>query len=204
MRVADLSVEAVQSEGLGPVDLAVAAGECVCLAGPSGCGKTRLLRAIADLDPHGGTVRLDGVDAARMPPPHWRRQVALVPAESRWWGAQVGDHFPRDRQPDLTSVDLPQAALHWTVERLSSGERQRLALLRALAQRPTVLLLDEPTANLDAHHTGRVEAVVAEYRAAHSAAVIWVSHDAEQIQRVASRVLHMKSGRLCAAVGAAA
>lgn len=202
--MAYLSVEAVRNDGLGPIDLAVAAGECVCLAGPSGCGKTRLLRAIADLDPHSGNVRLDGIDAARMPPPQWRRQVALVPAESRWWGARVGDHFPRDRTPDLASVDLPQAALQWTIERLSSGERQRLALLRALAHRPTVLLLDEPTANLDARHTGRVEALITEYRAAHCAAVIWVSHDAEQIRRVASRVLHMESGRLIAAVGAAA
>lgn len=201
--MAHLSLEAVRNEGLGPIDLAVAAGECVCLSGPSGCGKTRLLRIIADLDPHAGGVRLDGIDAARMPPPQWRRQVALVPAESHWWGAQVGVHFPRDRQPDLTSVGLPRAALGWNIERLSSGERQRLALLRALVHRPEVLLLDEPTANLDAQHTGRVEALVTEYRTVRGAAVIWVSHDVRQIQRVASRALRMEDGRLIAVEAAA-
>lgn len=202
--MARLTVEALHGEGLGPIDLAVAAGECVCLSGPSGCGKTRLLRALADLDPHGGRVVLDGVEAAQVPPPHWRRQVALVPAESRWWAAQVADHFPPGSSPDLSSVGLPQAALQWSVERLSSGERQRLAVLRALALAPQVLLLDEPTANLDAGHIERVEALLAGYRAARAAAVIWVSHDAQQIARVAGRVVHMKDGRVCGAVGVAA
>lgn len=194
-----LSVEAVRSEALGPVDLVVAAGECVCLSGPSGCGKTRLLRAIADLDPHTGRVSLDGIAATRMSPTQWRRQVALVPSESRWWAARVVDHFPREQQPDLASIGLPQTALQWDIERLSSGERQRLALLRALAGQPQALLLDEPTANLDAQQAARVETLLAAYRRAHAAAVIWVSHDAQQIARVANRVLRMESGGLITA-----
>lgn len=199
-----LRIEALRSDGLGPIDLAVAAGECVCLSGPSGAGKTRLLRAIADLDPHGGVVSLDGVAAVRMPPPVWRRAVALLPADSRWWGERVVEHFPRGAQPDLAQVGLPQAALQWPVERLSSGERQRLALLRVLANQPKVLLLDEPTANLDAHNAERIEALISEYRRTHSAAVIWVSHDAQQVARVAGRSLRIESGRLADTVEAAA
>ncbi|HEY9199682.1 MAG TPA: ABC transporter ATP-binding protein, partial [Gammaproteobacteria bacterium] len=175
-----------------------------CLSGPSGAGKTRLLRAIADLDPHTGAVSLDGVAAARMAPPDWRRAVALLPADSRWWGECVAEHFPRGSEPDPAQVGLPQAALQWNIERLSSGERQRLALLRVLANQPRVLLLDEPTANLDAENTERIEALIAAYRSKNSAAVIWVSHDAQQIARVADRTLGMDSGRLTATVEAAA
>lgn len=199
-----LRVEALHCDGLGPIHLTVAAVECVCLSGPSGAGKTRLLRALADLDPHTGSLSLDGVAALRMTPPTWRRAVALLPADSRWWGERVADHFPRGVQPDLSQVDLPQAALHWSVERLSSGERQRLALLRVLANQPKVLLLDEPTANLDAGNTERIEALIAEYKTTHAAAVIWVSHDVRQIARLADRQLRIEYGRLSTAVEAAA
>ena len=199
-----LHIEALRGDGLGPIDLRIEAGECVCLSGPSGAGKTRLLRAIADLDPHAGTVSLDGVDATRMAAPAWRRAVALLPADSRWWGARVAEHFPRDAQPDPAQVGLPQDALQWNVERLSSGERQRLALLRVLANQPKVLLLDEPTANLDAANAERIEALIAEYKTAHAAAVIWVSHDAQQIVRVADRRLLIDHGRLVERIGAAA
>lgn len=202
--MACLYIEALRSDGLGPIDLRIEAGECVCLSGPSGAGKTRLLRAIADLDPHAGAVSLDGIDAMRMAAPAWRRAVALLPADSRWWSERVAEHFPRGAQPDCAQVGLPQAALQWNVERLSSGERQRLALLRVLANQPKVLLLDEPTANLDAENAGRIEALIAEYRTTHAAAVIWVSHDAQQIARVADRCLQIENGRLGDGTGASA
>lgn len=199
-----LCAEGLRGEGWGPIELGVAAGESLCLRGPSGAGKTRLLRALADLDPHGGSVRLDGVPATRITPPQWRREVAMLPADSRWWAATVAEHFPPGTQPDLASVGLPQSALHWAVERLSSGERQRLALLRLLANRPKVLLLDEPTANLDADNVGRIETLITGYRKAHAAAVLWVSHDRQQIARVADRQLLIENGRLRVIAEAAA
>jgi putative ABC transport system ATP-binding protein len=82
------------------------------------------------------------------------------------------------------------------VARLSSGERQRFALLRLLANRPRVLLLDEPTANLDPDNVIRVEKLVATYMAAEGAGVLWVSHDPLQTTRVARRTLWMEAGRL--------
>ena len=86
--------------------------------------------------------------------------------------------------------------MEWQVSRLSSGERQRLGLARLLALQPRVLLLDEPTANLDAANTRRVEACLDDYRRGHQAAVLWVSHDPDQRGRVASRELLLEQNRL--------
>jgi putative ABC transport system ATP-binding protein len=68
-------------------------GECVALQGPSGAGKSLLLRAIADLDPNEGTVKLDGMLREAVPAPHWRSQVTYVAAEPGWWGDTVQEHF---------------------------------------------------------------------------------------------------------------
>ena len=77
------------------------------------------------------------------------------------------------------------------MERLSSGERQRLALARLLANRPRVLLLDEPTANLDPVNIHRVEQLVKDYLAEQQAACLWVTHTREQIARIADRELDL-------------
>ncbi len=182
-----LRVSRLVTHQRGPFDLSIDAGECVSLRGPSGSGKSLLLRAIADLDPHQGEVWLDGVPCEQIPAPQWRRQVALLPVESQWWQDKVGAHFPDAHCPWLEPLGFDETALGWQVSRLSSGEKQRLALARALMNRPRVLLLDEPTASLDEISAAALEAVVADYRHAASAAVLWVSHSAAQAARVASR-----------------
>jgi len=174
------------------MDFTVAPNECVSLTGPSGSGKTLLLRALADLDEHSGQVSFDGVDATAIEPPRWRRQLGLLLAESQWWRERVVDHFPAlddDARQELQALGFDEQALQWSVSRLSSGERQRLALLRLLALQPQMLLLDEPTANLDPENTRIVEQVVDDYRRRHACPVLWVSHDAGQRERVARRHL---------------
>jgi ABC-type iron transport system FetAB ATPase subunit len=189
-----LQLDQLQRPAIGPVSLAVAAGECICISGPSGTGKSQLLRAIADLDPHSGEVRLSGMPVDSIAPPEWRRQVGLLPPESSWWLPRVSDHFHAD--VSLAEVGLADSILEQPVARLSSGEKQRLALLRLLANQPRVLLLDEPTANLDPENTRRVEVMIAAYRAARGAAVIWVSHDREQAARVCDRHYAAVAGTL--------
>lgn len=172
----------------------LAAGELVCLSGPSGSGKTRLLRALVDLDLHQGEVRLEGAARESMPPAQWRRRVALLPADSQWWAPSVGEHFAALDAPALERLGFDASVGGWPVERLSSGEKQRLALLRLLANRPRVLLLDEPTANLDAANGQRVEELVRDYLRDHAAACLWVSHDAGQLERLCDRRMALDAG----------
>ena len=181
---------------IGPVSFSVAAGECLCLSGPSGTGKSLLLRAIADLDPHEGEAWLDGIPCETMAPAQWRGRVGLLPPESSWWLPRASDHFHDGNTPPLESLGLASGLLREPIARLSSGERQRLALLRLLANTPRVLLLDEPTANLDPASARRVEALIADYRQTRQAAVIWVSHDQEQIARVANRHVRVAGSAL--------
>lgn len=176
--------------------LAVDARQRVLISGESGSGKTLLLRAIADLDPHQGELRLEDVPSQRMPATRWRAQVCYVPSESQWWGERVADHFGGPAPGLLRALGFPEDVFGWTVRRLSSGERQRLALARTLALQPRVLLLDEPTANLDPDNTERVERLVCDYCEKHKATVLWVSHDPEQRQRLAQRHWIMAAGRL--------
>lgn len=181
---------------LQAIDLEVAAGECVGVSGASGTGKTLLLRAIADLEPHQGQTYVEGLEHLSLSGPEWRRRVAYLPAESHWWAERVGMHFARKDKELLLHMGFDPECLDWSVSRLSSGERQRLALARQLAQRPEVLLLDEPTANLDRHNRLLVEDCVAQYRRDHKAATLWVSHDPEQRKRISSRSFLIADQRL--------
>jgi len=181
---------------LGPVSLDVDAGDCVCICGASGSGKSQLLRAIADLDPHAGRMWLERRPCSTIPANEWRTAVGLLPPESSWWLPGVLEHFHNGVPVPLDQVGLDTAILDTPVAQLSSGERQRLALLRLLSNHPRVLLLDEPTANLDPENTRRLEEVVTHYRRENAAAVVWVSHDREQVQRIANRSFELVDGNL--------
>ena len=182
--------------GLPSVSLSLSAGELVCLSGPSGAGKTLLLRALADLDVNRGQLSLEGIPREQFTAPAWRRRVGYLPAESRWWGATVAEHFERLEALQLTALGFDAAVADWRVERLSSGERQRLALARLLANQPRVLLLDEPTANLDPDNMRKVERLVKDYLRERQAACLWVTHSREQVGRIADRELHLDASGL--------
>lgn len=188
---------------LKPVDLELADGTCVAIRGASGSGKSLLLRAIADLDPCDGTLSLDDMDRNAMPAHVWRRKVTYVAADSGWWRDGVADHF---EAPDIAAGYLPRLGFHgdvmsWPVGRLSTGERQRLALLRAMVQGPRVLLLDEPTSALDPETTSGVESLLHE-KIAGGIIVILVTHDAAQAARMSQNRYKMADGLLSPDEGA--
>ena len=187
----------ISRPGLEPTSFEVDAGECVSIEGPSGSGKSLLMRALADLDPHEGHVLLDGKACARMSATAWRKLVGYVPAASGWWADHVRDHFPDwdGAAPMARRLGLPTDCGGWSVDRLSTGERQRLALIRALDLAPRVLLLDEPTSGLDPEGVAAVENFVAEQRH-NGISIVWVTHDRAQAQRVAERHFRMEKGAL--------
>ncbi|MFN2381975.1 MAG: ATP-binding cassette domain-containing protein [Guyparkeria sp.] len=185
-------VKGLSGPNVPPVSFALAAGEVLPVRGESGVGKSQMLRALADLSPHEGEISLGGVEQQSMPATDWRRQVVLVPAESGWWGDTVAEHFP-DR-PIATwweRLRLREALWQSPVERLSSGERQRLAVLRALALEPRVLLLDEPTANLDAGNAESMAGLLLDYLREQDAAAVWISHDPREVAAHGDRWLEM-------------
>jgi ABC-type iron transport system FetAB ATPase subunit len=122
--------------------------------------------------------------------------VGLLPTESQWWSDLVRPHFGGAESRWLESLRLPCEAMDWQVQRLSTGERQRLALVRLLCNRPKALLLDEPTASLDPDSVQRAEEVIASYRKESGAPVLWVSHDPAQIARIADRHFRIHEGQL--------
>ena len=191
-----LRVEHLRIGSLPALSFALSAGECLAIEGPSGSGKTRILRAIADLDPVEGQVFLDGAEYHETAPDKWRREVRYVAAEPGWWTDTPRGTLPHastsphriDRL--LAAVGLSNEVLDRPVSLLSTGERQRIALVRALADEPKVLLLDEPTAALDKEATALVEELI-RFQLLAGRSVLIASHDSALIERLAHARLQL-------------
>jgi ABC-type iron transport system FetAB ATPase subunit len=193
-----LVVAGLQSPLAGPFSFAVAPGAILAVSGPSGAGKSLLLRMIADLDPNTGEVRLSGTARADLAAHAWRRRIPYVAAESGWWAPGVHAHFaPADLGRARTlavRLGVGEAPFDGPVERLSTGERQRLSLIRALVLDPPALLLDEPTGALDTATTALVEAELLA-RARAGCAIVLVSHDPQQAARLGAARLRVENRR---------
>jgi len=182
------------------INFEIKAEEIIGLSGASGSGKTLLLRALADLDQHEGDVLLDEISQQKTAAHLWRKKVAMLPAETSWWFDTVEEHFIEHEgeklQTDLAALGFAKQCTQWSIARLSSGEKQRLGLLRLIQNKPQVLLLDEPTANLDKNNTQLFENFLQQYLTENHACAIWVSHDADQLQRISHRQFVIEKGVL--------
>lgn len=194
-----LRVDELQFLTNGPYSFSIHPKEIIGFYGQSGVGKSLMLRALVDIIPHSGRVVLINQDLSNVPADKWRKQVGLVPAESVWWYETVEPHFPAKKalqgfplEEKLENLGFSIDVLNWQVSRLSSGEKQRLSLLRTMVNFPKVLLLDEPTSNLDHKFTEVVEMLVKDYVTTQNASCIVVSHDEKQLQRIADRSFEVK------------
>ena len=192
----------------------VTPGARFAVRGATGSGKTVLLRALALLDPlDAGSIQWRGNAVCGAAVPHYRTQVIYIHQRPAIFEGTVEENLRRpyalqahrgkafDRGRVIEYLDrLGRSAtfLAKSSRDLSGGEAQIVALLRAIQLDPSVLLLDEPTASLDQATAQSIEALVdGWFRAGQGArAFIWVSHDPEQLARVADRFLSMTSGRL--------
>lgn len=180
------TAENVQSTGMpSAISFELQAEQRAVLIGKSGTGKTVLFKSLADLIEHQGQVTLNGKKQSELCPEDWRRQVMYFSAETAWWKDTAAEHFKtQPSEEQLDEVGLTSEQLNQPVSALSSGEKQRLALLRGLSYKPTILLLDEITANLDSVATLKVEAVVKAYCQNEQAAMFWITHDEVQQKRL--------------------
>ena len=199
---------------LDDVSLEVRPGDRIALTGPSGSGKTLLLRALVLLDPlDSGEVRWQGEAVRRDMIPAFRRQaiylhqrpafgqdtVASALESPLAFRAHRGRRFDRDRVLGyLRQLGRDALFLDKRVRDLSGGEMQVAALVRAIQLEPAMLLLDEPTAALDAETAAAVEALIAGWvdDAPDRRAFLWVGHDREQARRVTRRSLAVEEGRV--------
>jgi putative ABC transport system ATP-binding protein len=196
---AALLVQGLRSEFAGPFELNLGTGACAAITGASGSGKSLFLRMIADLDPNQGKVWLNGTERGSLPAPQWRGQATYVAAESGWWADRVIDHFAAKSRSEVAALagrlGIRDDLLDAPVAQLSTGEKQRLSLVRALLRSPPVLLLDEPTGPLDEESVVRVEALLRE-RMATGTSILLVTHDPNQAERLGSQRYRMVAGHL--------
>ena len=188
LKIDGLTVQPIFPELEFSLSMQLNAGEIIGISGPSGVGKSVIFKAIADLLPHHGEVLLDNQDKNYFTAPQWRKKIMIVPAESQWWFENVGQHFQTIDNKLLSQLGLDKRILSQHIHEISSGEKQRLALLRAIQHQPEVLLLDEPTANLDEHNSTIIEEFVCDY-IKNNKAVLWISHNTQQIKRIAHYML---------------
>lgn len=198
---------------LEDVALQIPAGSATAIVGPPGSGKSLLLRALGLLDPlQGGEVRFRGEAIDDGDVPAFRRQVLYVQQQPVLiegtvrenlqlpfaLGPAPGPRFDEARIAErLSAVGREAAFLERTVDDLSGGERQIVALLRAIQLDPMVLLLDEPTSSLDADTTTAVERMIEDWKQGDTQrALVVVTHTPEQAARLSNRTLHINEGRI--------
>ncbi len=208
-----VAIDYDDTPAVGGVDLRVARGETVALLGPSGSGKTTLLYGIAGfLSLSDGQIFLDGalVSSVTVAVPPERRPVAMVFQHYGLWPhmnaldtvayplrrSGVDGASARTRAAEL----LEQMRIGHLSKRkpaqLSGGEQQRVGLARALARRPSLYLLDEPTAHLDTGLKADLQAELADRMHADGAAAIHATHDVEEALAVADRVVLLRAGEV--------
>ena len=218
MQTAQLSLDKVSLSAsvgsqylLKDISFEIAKTELICLIGASGAGKTSLLRLLNRLsEPSAGTIYLEGQDYRSIPVIQLRQQIVLVQQESKLLGMTVKEAiaYPLSLR-GLERLQIQQRILYWsdqlhipqewlerTEVQLSVGQRQTVAIARALVTQPKILLLDEPTSALDAGRASQLLQVLTNLAAAGETTIVMVNHQLELAQAFCQRLLYLENGQL--------
>jgi iron complex transport system ATP-binding protein len=206
---------------LASTSFAAQAGEVVAIIGPNGSGKSTLLEIVSGhLAPQAGTVTLDGADLHRLPPQPLARRVGLARQETiLLFSFEVREFIRQGRHPHLghSLFESPEDErwVDWAMEKtrlaefagrrvleMSSGEFQRAVLARTLAQRPQLVLLDEPTANLDIGYQIEMFRLLRNLAISEGFIAVVVTHELNLASELADELILMERGR-CLAKGTA-
>jgi tungstate transport system ATP-binding protein len=201
-----VSVQLGAQQALKGLSLRIAAGERVALVGANGSGKSTLLRTLHGLVPptQGQVTQAPGVRQAMLfQRPHMLRLSALNNvALGVWLDRSLALNWHASKALALQALQRVglQSVAQQNGRQLSGGQQQRLALARAWARQPDVLLLDEPTASLDPHAKREVEALMADFASNQDRplTLVWASHNLGQVKRLATRVIYLEFGRVWA------
>jgi tungstate transport system ATP-binding protein len=203
-----VSVQLGAQQALKGVSLRMAAGERVALVGANGSGKSTLLRTLHGLvqPTQGQVTQAPGVRQAMLfQRPHMLRLSALNNvALGVWLDRSLALNWRAAQTLALQALQRVglQSVAKQNGRQLSGGQQQRLALARAWARQPDVLLLDEPTASLDPHAKREVEALMVDFAAGPAPdkplTLVWASHNLGQVKRLATRVIYLEFGRVLA------
>ena len=209
VEIKDITLKRSGKLVLDQVSLSIRRGEVLVVIGPSGSGKSSLLRCLNRLETiQSGTITFDGNNINSIPILSLRQQIGMVFQKTAPFDGTVADNIafgPQLRGEQLSHQEILELMQHVALEleladrdakTLSGGQEQRLAIARALANRPAVLLLDEPTSALDPIATHKIEDVLLHLSRTTDLTLVWVSHSAEQARRVANRVLLLEEGRV--------
>lgn len=200
-----LDAKAISLGGrLAETSLSIEGGQLVCLLGPNGSGKTSLLHALAGIGTARGEVLVDGTNPNTLGPAQRQRLFTYLPASRDLkWPLSAADLIALGLPQGLDSAEIVarlelSAMLERRVDLLSTGERSRVLIARALAADPKLLLLDEPTANLDPLWQLRLMDYLRQLAHERGKAVLLAVHDLEVARAFADRILIMQDGRIAA------
>jgi ABC-type Fe3+/spermidine/putrescine transport system ATPase subunit len=213
IRIENLKKTYGKVTALQGVTLELSSNEVLAVIGPSGCGKTTLLRLVAGLEsPDAGTIVIGGVEAStpsRIMAPHKRGLSMIFQDLALWPHMTVREHIEFVVKKDEFSRDAAELEIQRFQQdvnlnghqnryphELSGGEQQRLAIARALASRPSYLLMDEPFSNLDVILKDELQVLIRKLRDRHEMGIIYVTHNTEEALILADRIAVMNEGRL--------
>jgi ABC-type Fe3+/spermidine/putrescine transport system ATPase subunit len=209
----NLSKKYGKVEALHGVTLKITLNEILAVVGPSGCGKTTLLRLIAGLEkPDGGRIQIDNREVssqAKVLEPHKRGLSMIFQDLALWPHMRVREHITFVLKKEKLTRDVLESRIDEILRdvnlngydnryphELSGGEKQRLAIARALAPHPKYLLMDEPFSNLDSILKEELQEVVIKLKNNHQMGIIYVTHNVDEAFMLADRIAIMNRGMI--------